>query len=230
MNIAIIPARGGSKRIPKKNIKIFKGKPMIYWAIKNAINANCFDRIIVSTDDNEIAFIAKEFNAEVPFKRPKNLSDDFTPTSDVIKHCLNWLDSSNYYVKNVCCLYPSTPLINEKDILNAKEILEISEDEISVFSAILFPHPIERALLIDENGFSRMIKPNLFMKRTQDCMKAYHDAWQFYWASKIHWKTMKNLFHKSKPYLIPNWRVQDIDNEEDWKRAEIIFDLLQKYQ
>ena len=230
MNIAIIPARGGSKRIPKKNIKIFNGKPMIYWAIRNAINSNCFDRIIVSTDDNEIASIAKKYNAEVPFKRPKNLADDYTLTQDVIKHCLDWLNHSNYSVENVCCIYPATPLINKEDILKAKKILEISEDQISVFSATKFPYPIERGLLIDENGYSRLIKPDLYNKRSQDCIEAYHDAGQFYWASKIYWNKMKNIFHKSKPYLIPSWRVQDIDNNEDWRRAEIIFDLLQKYQ
>ena len=115
MDVAIIPARGGSKRIPKKNIKLFKGKPIIYWSIKTAIKTNCFDRIIVSTDDNEIARLAKDFGAEVPFKRPKNLSDDFTNTKDVINHCLSWLNDSRYTVKNACCIYPTSVLIKPYD-------------------------------------------------------------------------------------------------------------------
>lgn len=227
MDIAIIPARGGSKRIPRKNIKLFKGKPIIYWSIRNAIRANCFDRIIVSTDDDEIAAIAKSYNAEVPFKRPKILSNDYAITQDVIKHCLSWLKEKNYFASNVCCIYPTTPLINENDILSAKKILGSSK-EFLVFPATSFSHPIERALFIDSYGYTKMNRPDLFKKRSQDFQKFYHDAGQFYWGSSSYWEKIENIFEKSKPYIIPSWQVQDVDNEEDWKRLEIIYDLLNK--
>ena len=226
MDVAIIPARGGSKRIPKKNIKLFKGKPIIYWSIKTAIKTNCFDRIIVSTDDDEIARVAKDFGAEVPFKRPKKLSDDFTNTKDVINHCISWLKESRYIVKNACCIYPTAPLIFDTDIIDAKKILDATQEEIFVFAATSFPYPIQRAIYIESDGYSKMFNPELFESRSQDLKKSYHDAAQFYWASSKIWITKNNLFERSKPLIIPRWRVQDIDNEEDWLRAEFLYDVI----
>lgn len=226
MNIAIIPARGGSKRIPRKNIKLFKGKPMIYWPIKAAISSNCFERIIVSTDDDEIASISKMFGAEVPFKRPSKLSDDFANTLDVIKHSLSWLKDSGCSINNACCIYATAPLIFQSDICKGKDILDKSEEDVVVFSATSFPFPIQRAIFIDNNGYSKMFYPNHFNSRSQDLKESFHDAGQFYWASRLVWSKTENLIEKSKPLLIPRWRVQDIDNQEDWKRAELIHDLI----
>ena len=228
MDVAIIPARGGSKRIPRKNIKLFKGKPIIYWSINKAIKSNCFDRVIVSTDDIEIAEVAKNYGAEVPFIRPKNLADDFTNTSDVIKHSISWLEDSDYHFKNVCCIYPTAPLIFSSDILKAKDLIDKSKEGILVFTATSFSFPIQRAIYLDSKGFAKMFNPELFETRSQDLIDSYHDAGQFYWAPKSIWIKKKNLFENSKPIVIPRWRVQDIDNLEDWERAELIFDLISK--
>ena len=148
MNLLIIPARGGSKRIPRKNIKHFQGKPIIEWTINESKKLKIFDKFIVSTDDDEIARVAKDFGAEVPFKRPKKLSDDFTNTKDVINHCISWLNESRYIVKNACCIYPTAPLIFDTDIIDAKKILDSTEEEILVFAATSFPYPIQRAIYI----------------------------------------------------------------------------------
>ncbi len=228
MNIAIIPARGGSKRIPRKNIKLFKGEPLINWSIKAAINSNCFDRIIVSTDDDEIASISKKLGAEVPFKRPSEISDDFANTLDVMKHCLSWLEDSGCVVDKACCLYATAPLIIQSDILKGKLLLDKSKEDVVVFTATSFPFPIQRAIYIDNNGYSKMFEPKYFKTRSQDLVDSYHDAGQFYWASRLLWSRIDNLFEKAKPLLIPRWRVQDIDNEEDWNRAELIYDLINK--
>ncbi len=226
MDVAIIPARGGSKRIPRKNIKLFKGKPMIYWSITAAINSNCFDRIIVSTDDSEIASIAKDYGAEVPFKRPGKLADDYSNTLDVMRHSLLWFDDLNLKVNRACCIYATAPFILKEDIIKAKNILDSEEEDFVVFPATSFPFPIQRAIFLDSDGYSRMFQPEFFNTRSQDLIDSYHDAGQFYWASKSIWEKTKNLFEKSKPLIIPRWRVQDIDNYEDWERAEIMHDLI----
>ena len=228
MDIAIIPARGGSKRIPRKNIKLFKGKPMIYWSINAAYDTKCFEKIIVSTDDDEIADIAKEYGAEVPFKRPSHLADDYSNTIDVIKHSLSWMQKSDLKVKRICCIYATAPLINFKDILKARNILDLSEEDFVVFTATSYPFPIQRAISIDSDGYSKMFYPNNFRTRSQDLIQSFHDAGQFYWASKSIWENTNNLFENSKPLIIPRWRVQDIDNHEDWERAEIMHDLINK--
>ena len=164
MDIAIIPARGGSKRIPRKNIKLFKGKPIIYWSIKNAIESNCFERIIVSTDDDEIAEVAKRYNAEVPFKRPKNLSDDYTSTKKVIKHCLSWLDKSNFAIDNVCCIYPTSAFIDKEDIKNAKNILDDSAEEILVFVGTPFHILFKEPYLLIQRDFQKCFILNTLIK------------------------------------------------------------------
>jgi len=227
-NLAVIPARGGSKRIPKKNIKLFKNKPMIAWSIEAAKNSNCFDEILVSTDDKGIAAISEEYGANVPFLRPKELSDDFTPTHSVIEHAITWLYDNQISYQNVCCIYPTAPLIQVEDLKKSLKILANSIEDIYVFVATTYPYQIFRSFLIDDEGYSKMIYPEKFQERSQDLEDAFHDAGQFYWAKSKTWINNKNIFQRAKPLVIPRWRVQDIDNEEDWFRAEILYELLEK--
>lgn len=225
MNLCIIPARGGSKRIPKKNIYNFCNKPMIYWSIKSAQESNCFEKIIVSTDDEEIAKIATDFGAEVPYMRPKNLSDDITPTQPVIKHSIECLRKSGFKYEYVCCIYPTAPLLKAIDICNSQKIIAKSEEGIMLFSATSFSYPIQRALIIDNDGFASMLYPENINKRSQDLQETFHDAGQFYWASAKRWTNISNIFKYSKPYILPRWRVQDIDNLEDLEYAELLFKM-----
>ena len=225
MNICIIPARGGSKRIPKKNIYSFFDKPMIYWSIKAAQESKCFERIIVSTDDHEISNIAKNFGADVPFIRPKYLSDDLTPTQPVIKHAINWLEDSGLKYKYACCIYATAPLLKANDICKSLKIISNSRDDIMLFSAASFSYPIERALILNKEGFISMLYPENINKRSQDLKETFHDAGQFYWASSKRWVNESNIFKLSKPYILPRNRVQDIDNLEDLKHAEFLFKM-----
>jgi pseudaminic acid cytidylyltransferase len=225
MKIAIIPARGGSKRIPRKNIKNFHGKPLIAYSIEAALESGCFDRVIVSTDDNEIAEIAKRYGAEVPFTRPDNVSDDFTTTIDVIKHAINELSLADDC--QLCCLYATAPFVQSNDLVKAS-ILFCSSNIDYVFSATEFSFPIQRAIKIDDNGLCDMFYSKYANTRSQDLEKAYHDAGQFYFGSVSTFKQNKPFFHgsKSKPFLLPTYRVQDIDTVEDWNRAELLFEVL----
>ena len=225
MNVAIIPARGGSKRILKKNIKEFLGSPIISYPIKAAIKTKLFERIIVSTDDHEISNIAKNFGADVPFIRPKYLSDDLTPTQPVIKHAINWLEDSGLKFKYACCIYATAPLLQANDICKSLEIISNSSDDIMLFSAASFSYPIERALTLNKEGFISMLYPENINKRSQDLKETFHDAGQFYWASSKRWVNEADIFKLSKPYILPRSRVQDIDNLEDLKHAELLFKM-----
>jgi len=225
--VAIIPARGGSKRIPKKNIKDFHGKPLIAYSIEVALNSKLFDRVIVSTDDEEIASIAKEYGAEVPFLRPKNLSDDFTGTEDVIVHVLNQLQDSGKCYKYACTLYATAPLLQEKYLIEGFEKLKNST-AIYAFSVTSMPFPIQRTFKIDDNNRCEMFTPQYYLTRSQDLEEAYQDAGQFYWR-KIDQKSHEIMFGKdSIPIVLPRYLVQDIDTLEDWKRAEIMYQILKE--
>lgn len=219
--LCVIPARGGSKRIPRKNIKIFNGKPMIAWSIECAIKSGMFNDVIVSTDDDEIMKIAKQYGATTPFKRPKALSDDFATTQDVIKHSINEYSRNDAGVEYVCCLYATSPLTFPQDILKAVEIMSKNPTAM-VFPATTFDYPIQRALLINQDGWSTMIDKKQSLVRSQDLPETFHDAGQFYCAKIDRWKSDIPILEESKPLIIPRWRAQDIDTEEDWKRAEII--------
>ena len=222
MKIAIIPARAGSKRIKKKNIKFFHGKPMIAWSIQAAIDSKVFDKVIVSTDHKDIAKIAREYGAETPFLRPEEISDDFTVTSTVIKHAINNINLKKEDIESVCCIYATSPFITPEDIKNGLIKLERGNWDY-VFSATEYPSSIFRAFKILENNSIEMFDPNNFLKRSQDLPNAYHDAAQFYWAPPISWENEKPIFTKnSSPILLPRWRVQDIDTESDWINAELI--------
>ena len=218
-NIAIIPARGGSKRIPKKNIKKFNGKPMIYWPIYVLKKSKLFKKIIVSTDDTQIAKIASKYGAEVPFKRPKKLSNDFAVTSDVMNHALNYLNKKGENYDYVCCVYATNPFLKVQHLKNSHKIFKKSDKEF-LFSATEYNYPIQRSFYIKNNIIKMLDKKNFF-KRTQDLETLYHDAGQFYWSKPSSWKNNPIIFSKiSIPYVIPYHEVVDIDNIQDWKKAE----------
>lgn len=223
MRLAVIPARGGSKRIPRKNIKLFCGKPMIGWSIEAAQQSGCFDQIIVSTDDVEIAEVARQFGAAVPFMRPAELSDDHTGTIPVIRHAVEWFNAQGRVVEQVCCLYATAPFVRVEDIQRGLKILnEMGSDY--AFSVTSYPFPIQRAIRITEQGRVEMFNPEHFNTRSQDLEEAYHDAGQFYWGRASAWLQGTMIFSPdSAPVLLPRHRVQDIDTPEDWLRAEWMF-------
>ena len=221
MNLCVIPARGGSKRIPRKNIRLFDGKPMLAWPIKAAIDSGCFDRIIVSTDDDEIAEIAKSYGAEIPFKRPAQLATDTAGTTQVVAHAVKWhREEEGILYENVCCLYATAAFSRAEDIKEGLRMLTKRKSDGFIFTATTYASPIQRALKLDnETGYTRMREPNNFQKRSQDLEECYHDAGQFYWGSTKAWLQERNLFEDSQMILLPRWRVQDIDTADDWERA-----------
>jgi len=226
MKIAVIPARGGSKRIPRKNIKPFSGKPMIAWSIEAAKSSGLFDRIIVSTDDAEIAEVAKQWGAEVPFMRPEALSNDHAGTTPVIAHATQWALAQGMDVEAVCCIYATAPFVQVDDLKRGWEALE-SCDWDYAFTVTDFAAPIFRAFRQTKEGGIEMFYPEHFAARSQDLPVALHDAGQFYWGRPAAWIEGKRIFdHRSKPVLIPRWRVQDIDTPDDWERAEILAPII----
>ncbi len=223
MRIAIIPARGGSKRIPKKNIKQFFGKPMLAWSIEAAIKSKCFDRIICSTDDEKIANIAQEYGAEIPFMRPKYLSDNHTGTVPVISHAIEQLQRNGDKIDLACCVYATAPFIKPIDLQNSLKEMQ-NNDLDFCFSVTSYPFPIQRSIRLTSNKRCMMLQPEMFQKRSQDLEELYHDAGQFYWGTPKSWLEGRLLFSKNTmPYILPRHRVQDIDTMEDWKRAELMF-------
>lgn len=226
MSIAIIPARGGSKRIPKKNIREFCGRPMIGWSIETAQTAGCFDRIIVSTDDPEVEEIAKQWGAEVPFRRPPELSDDYAGTTAVIRHAVEWLQENGCAPELVCCLYATAPFVTAESLRDGFASIDEPDVDYAV-TVTSFSFPIQRALRMTPEGRMSMFNPEHLNSRSQDLEEAYHDAGQFYWGRAEAWLQEKPLFGiHSKPVVLPRHRVQDIDTLEDWKRAELMFKVL----
>lgn len=228
MKLCIIPARIGSKRIPKKNIRDFCGKPIIGWSIHTALKSNCFDKIIVSTDSEEIASISEKYGAEVPFIRPKNISDDITGTLPVVNHSIKFVEENYGKVELVCCIYATAPFL-EAGFLR-KGLLKIQEHNANFcFSATSFPFPIQRAIKMTSEKKSKMFFPEYQNTRSQDLEDSYHDAGQFYWGRASSWLEKRRIFDdNSIPLLIPRYKVQDIDTEEDWIRAEMMFKLINK--
>lgn len=223
MRLAVIPARGGSKRIPRKNIRPFCGKPMITWAIDAARSSDCFDRIVVSTDDQEVAEIARAAGAEVPFMRPAELSGDHAATAPVIAHAIEWHRARGQAPGEVCCIYATAPFLRPSDIRQGLETLR-SSGAVFAFSVTSFPAPIQRAFRITRENRVEMFNPDLFLARSQDLEPAYHDAAQFYWGQADGWLAGKPLFSPdSAPVILPRHRVQDIDTPEDWVTAEWMF-------
>ena len=214
MNVAIIPARGGSKRIPRKNIRPFLGKPMIGYAIQAAIASDCFERIIVSTEDAEIATVAEEQGAEVPFTRPAELADDHTGTGAVIKHAIKWLIDNGAEPAYVCCIYATSPLLRPEDLREAFYQLRAQPEKSYAFSVTSFQYPIHRALCFDEEGNLKMCFPEYGPSRSQDLPKVVHDAGMFYWGTRDAFLGDLPVFSAHAiPYELSQYRVQDIDDE-----------------
>lgn len=223
MNVAIIPARGGSKRIPRKNVKPFAGKPIIAYSIEAAQESGLFERIIVSTDDPEIAAVARRYGAEVPFMRPASLSDDYTGTIPVIRYAIEWLLAQGQKLELVCCIYATAPFIDHEDIRRGLSILTTAGSAYA-FAVTSYPFPIQRAIRITPQGRVAMFNQEQFNTRSQDLEEAFHDAGQFYWGKVGAWLTEKAIFTAdSAPVLLPRYQVQDIDTMEDWQRAELMF-------
>ena len=225
--VAIIPARGGSKRIPRKNIKDFFGKPLIAYSIEVALKSKLFDKVIVSTDDEEIAKIALEYGAVVPFIRPKELSDDFTGTGAVVNHALEYLKEEGEVHDFVCTIYATAPFLDEKYLIEGFEKLKNSNAR-NAFSCTSMPFPIQRTFKITSNERCEMFWPENFMKRSQDLEEAFQDAGQFYWTN-LNIKSDEITFGKdSIPIILPRYLVQDIDTLEDWQRAEFMYEAIKK--
>jgi len=226
MNICIIPARGGSKRIPGKNIKDFNGKPIISYSIEAAIESNCFDRIIVSTDDKEIMKVANNLGAETPFIRPKELSNDFTPTNPVINHAIEWVKKNDQLPEYVLCLYATAPFVDKYAIQDSlKQLVQSKLDY--CFTVTNFSFPIKRALKINSNNALEMLYPEHYLTRSQDLEEAFHDAGQFYWGRTHAFLNEYKMFSEvSSPYMLPSYKVQDIDTQDDWIRAELMHKAL----
>lgn len=228
MKLCVIPARGGSKRIPRKNIKEFSGKPMIAYSIEAALQSGCFDKVIVSTDDEEIAEVAKAYGAEVPFMRPAELANDYAGTLPVIKHAVEWFEEHSTRPGHICCLYATAPFVQPKAIQQAYQQLLATQADYC-FSVTSFAFPIQRAIKITDQQRVEMFYPEHFNTRSQDLEEAYHDAGQFYWGSVDAFKQMKPLFSQSaSPFVLPRYLVQDIDTPEDWVRAELMYQVLRQ--
>ena len=226
MKLAVIPARGGSKRIPYKNIKSFGGKPMIAWSIQAAKESGMFDRIVVSTDDTEIADIARDFGADVPFLRPAELSDDHTGTTPVVAHAIDWHQARGYDPSQICCIYATAPFVQADDIRQGADALTQSDADFA-FSVTSFAFPIQRAIRLRTDGRVEMFEPDHFQTRSQDLPEAYHDAAQFYWGTRSAWLSGMPIFcAASVPVILPRFRVQDIDTPEDWEQAEALMQAI----
>jgi N-acylneuraminate cytidylyltransferase len=228
MKVAIIPARGGSKRIPRKNVRLFAGKPIIAHSISAALDSGCFDRVIVSTDDAEIAAVAREWGAETPFVRPPELSDDHTGTNAVVKHAINWLAEQGSPADYACCIYATAPFVQARYLQEGLARLQESSRAYA-FSVTSFPFPIQRAIRINAEGAVEAIWPENIFRRSQDLEEAFHDAGQFYWGTTDAYLTDAVVFSPASiPIVLPRHLVQDIDTFEDWRRAELMFRVIQE--
>jgi pseudaminic acid cytidylyltransferase len=230
MRIAVIPARGGSKRIHRKNVKEFLGKPVMGWSIKAARESGLFEHIIVSTDDDEIAEVAQRWGAEVPFMRPAALSNDFAGTIEVIAHATEWCKDKGWSMDAVCCIYATAPFVRQQDLQRGLASLESGPWDYAI-AATEFAAPIFRSFQQLDNGGLEMFFPHHFMTRSQDLPRALHDAGQFYWGRPAAWLRGAKIFDRNTvPVFIPRWRVQDIDTADDWLRAELLAPVVMNYE
>ena len=224
MRIAVIPARGGSKRIPRKNIRLFNGRPMIAYVIEAARSSQIFDAIVVSSDDDEIQRVAREYGAQTPFERPPELADDHTATQPVICHAIEACQALGWRVQEVCCIYPCAPLLAATDLRQAMARLKDNPGRF-VFPIIRFPSAIQRALRLRPQDRTEPMWPEFELTRSQDLEPAFYDAGQFYFGSSDSWKTKTRVHAEGVGLELPSWRAVDIDTIEDWERAEILFRL-----
>jgi len=223
MNIAIIPARGNSRRIPNKNIKKFNGKPIIFWSIKCALKTKLFDKIIVSTDDKKIAKLSKKYGAEVPFMRPESLAKDTVGVIDVVSHATSWILKKGIEAKYICCIFATSPLMKHKDIcLGYKKLMK--KKWTYVFSATTFPSSVYGSFFFNKNRSLKMCFPNKLRKKIGKHSDLFYDAGQFYWGEKEAWLKKKEIFKSHSTTIeIPRWRVQDINFKKDWITAQQLF-------
>jgi pseudaminic acid cytidylyltransferase len=232
MKLAVIPARGGSKRIPRKNIKLFNGKPMIAWSIEAALQSQMFDQVIVSTDDEEIASVARQCGAAVPFIRPATLADDHTGTSAVVRHAIQWITQHQWctdlgHPTKVACIYATAPLLSASLLRDAMALWQQYPQLDYIFSGCRFSFPIQRALYREPTGAVMPVQPESIGKRSQDLPETFHDAGQFYLGTAESWVACRPVFSKSSYlYELPQYLVQDIDTIDDWQRAELLHQLL----
>ncbi|MBE9608816.1 pseudaminic acid cytidylyltransferase [Chitinilyticum piscinae] len=222
--IAIIPARGGSKRIPRKNIRLFHGQPMIAYSIRAALDSGLFDRVVVSTDDAEIAAVARECGAEIPFVRPDDLSDDYATSMSVVQHAIRALQEQGAQMEFTCCIYATAPFVRPSFLAEGLARLQANPNASYAFSVTRFPFPVQRGIRINRMGRVEALQPEYRFTRSQDLEEAYHDAAQFYWGRTEAWAKDDLLFSElSIPIVLPRYLVQDIDTVEDWKCAELIY-------
>lgn len=223
MNLAIIPARGGSKRIPGKNIRPFCNQPLIAYSIDVAKKSGLFDKIIVSTDSEEIAEVAHRFGADVPFLRPEHLSDDMTGTRPVTNHAIEYCKTHFFDPEFCCCIYATAPFLEAKYLKQGLEALKIQSDKKFAFSVTSFPFPIQRAIALRDGHVEPMYPADIW-KRSQDLEEAFHDAGQFYWGTTEGYLSDDAIFSEASiPVVLPRHLVQDIDTHEDWNRAELMY-------
>lgn len=228
MRFCVIPARGGSKRIPRKNLRPFHGTPLVARAVVTALRAGCFDVVVVSTDDPEIREVALAAGAEVPFERPADLADDHAPTRPVINHAIEWMIAHRERPRVVCCLYPGTPMLTPERLREGLDRLE-QGDWAFVFSALEYPHPIERAFHVGPGGGAVPVDPERLGFRTQDLEACFHDAGQFYWGwTDAFLKGIPSITSAGHPLVLPRSVAVDIDTEEDWALAELLFAAARK--
>jgi pseudaminic acid cytidylyltransferase len=229
MRVAIIPGRGGSKRIPRKNVREFCGQPLIAYSVLAAKNSDLFDHIIVSTDDEQIREIANHYGAETPFVRPPELANDHATTVPVINHAVSWVQLHIGNVDHACCIYATAPFIQAEALRESYEMLISRKVGGYVFSATTMPFPVQRTFKVKPDGFVEMFEPHNYNTRSQDLEEAYQDAGQFYWGSAETYNSEKIFFSTdSMAYVLPRHMVQDIDTLEDWRRAELMYEALKK--
>lgn len=218
--LAIITARGGSKRIPKKNIREFLGKPIIAYSIEAALKSQLFDEIMVSTESEEIASVARKFGAKVPFMRSKKNADDFADTTDVLREVLEEYRKRGHHYDEYCCIYPTAPFVTDKKLKESYELLK-RENVFNVVPMVAFSFPPQRGMVL-RNHFMEPIDPESIDKRSQELEQVYHDCGQFYWGKvKELFQNPNILFNHTMPYFVSELEMQDIDNEDDWKLAEM---------
>jgi len=228
VNIAIIPARGGSKRVPRKNIRDFLGRPILAYSIEAALQAGCFDEVIVSTDDPDIAALARAHGAEVPFLRSAATSGDHATTADVLVEVLQEYAQRARSFELACCIYPTAPFVTAVDLREGAARLQADESLAGLLPVTRFSYPIQRALRVVEGRLS-MMQPEHLETRSQDLEPAFHDAGQFYWLRVSRFlQTWSLMASPTAAMVLPEWRVQDIDDEDDWCLAELKFRMAQE--
>jgi len=226
VRVALVPARGGSKRIPRKNVRPFRGVPLLRRTLDMLLTADVVDRVVVSTDDDEVADVAAAAGAEVPFRRPAELADDHTGTRPVVQHAITELEREGPPLGPVCLVYPAAVFVQPHDLRTALDRLTSSGADF-VFSATTYGAPVQRALRLRPDGSVEMLHPEHAGTRSQDLDEAVHDAGQFYWGRRDAWLQDGSVLRAhSLAHVLPRWRVQDIDTPEDWHRAELLHRVL----